>query len=67
MSGIFIGYRREDSAAVAGRLFDRLRQRFGKDHIFRDIYTLYGGAEFTNVIRERIGACNALIALIGKD
>jgi hypothetical protein len=67
MSGIFICYRRDDSGPVAGRLFDRLSDRFGKDHVFRDIDTLCGGAEFANVITERIGACCALIALIGKD
>lgn len=67
MSGIFISYRREDSAAVAGRLFDRLSQRFGKDNIFRDIDTVDPGAEFTKVIKERIRVCDVLLALIGKN
>ena len=37
MSGVFISYRREDSQQLAGRLFDRLVQRFGKNRVFRDI------------------------------
>ena len=38
MSGqIFISYRREDSAGFAGRLFDRLRSRFGENRIFMDV------------------------------
>jgi tetratricopeptide (TPR) repeat protein len=66
MSGIFISYRREDSQELAGRLFDRLTQRFGKDRVFRDIDTLDPGAKFAQVIAERIKACDVLIALIGR-
>lgn len=66
MSGIFISYRRDDSQALAGRLFDRLTRRFGKDRVFRDIDAIDPGAKFAEVIGERIGGCDALIALIGK-
>ena len=45
MSGIFISYRREDSQELAGRLFDRLAQRFGKDRVFRDIDAIDPGAK----------------------
>ena len=60
MSGIFISYRREDSQELAGRLFDRLAQRFGKDRVFRDIDAIDPGARFAQVIAERIGDCDAL-------
>ena len=66
MSGIFISYRRDDSQALAGRLFDRLTRRFGKDRVFRDIDAIDPGARFAEVIGERIGGCDALIALIGN-
>jgi tetratricopeptide (TPR) repeat protein len=66
MSGIFISYRREDSQALAGRLFDRLGGHFGKDRVFRDIDTLDPGARFAEVIGERISGCDVLVALIGK-
>ena len=66
MSGIFISYRREDSQALAGRLFDRLTRRFGTDRVFRDIDAIDPGAKFAEVIGERIGGCDALVALIGK-
>jgi len=66
MFGIFISYRRDDSQALAGRLFDRLTRRFGKDRVFRDIDAIDPGANFAEVIGERIGGCDALIALIGK-
>ncbi|CAN5849930.1 MAG: hypothetical protein USCGTAYLOR_02636 [Chromatiales bacterium USCg_Taylor] len=31
MSRVFLNYRREDSEGIAGRIFDRLRARFGHD------------------------------------
>jgi hypothetical protein len=37
MAGIFISYRREDAAAQAGRLYDRLTAHFGQDRVFMDI------------------------------
>jgi len=66
MAGVFISYRREDSQGLAGRLFDRLAQRFGTDRVFRDVDTIDPGAKFAQVIGERIGGCDALVALIGK-
>ena len=66
MSGIFISYRREDSQALAGRLYDRLVQRFGKERVFRDVDAIDPGANFAGVVGERIGGCDALVALIGK-
>jgi TIR domain len=67
MPGIFISYRREDSAPSAGRLYDHLVEHFGKEHVFRDIDTIAPGAEFAKVIEESIGKCDVLIAVIGRD
>ena len=67
MSGVFISYRRDDSAAAAGRLYDRLAAYFGKEQIFRDLDAIAPGAEFAQVIEERIAQSNVLIAIIGKE
>lgn len=67
VTNIFISYRREDSAAFAGHLFDRLSARFGKQSVFQDIDAITPGAEFAKVIRRRVGACDALLAVIGKE
>jgi glycine cleavage system H protein len=67
MSRIFISYRRDDSAGYAGRLYDRLSDRFGEDQIFMDIDTIEPGLDFVEVIEEAVGSCDALIALIGKQ
>jgi hypothetical protein len=37
MPGIFISYRREDASGHAGRLRDRLTQRFGRETVFMDV------------------------------
>lgn len=65
MPGVFIRYRREDSAAYAGRLFDILSAEFGADNTFMDVDDIKGGDDFTTVIERKLGASDALIAVIG--
>jgi hypothetical protein len=65
MSGVFISYRREDSSAYAGRLFDILSARFGEKNIFMDLDTIKGGDNFAAVIEEKVGLCDVLLAVIG--
>jgi hypothetical protein len=37
MPRVVISYRRSDSAAIAGRIADQLKARFGEDSVFMDI------------------------------
>ena len=69
MSRIFISYRRDDTtaAACAGRLYDRLTERFGKQNIFMDIDTLKAGTDFVEFINKKVGECDVLIAMIGEQ
>jgi hypothetical protein len=67
MSRIFISYRRSDSAAYAGRLYDRLRRHFGDAEVFMDLEGIEPGAEFVRVISDKVQTADVLIALIGKD
>jgi TIR domain len=67
MSGVFISYRRDDSAAATGRMYDRLAAHFGKEQIFRDLDAIAPGAEFAKVIEQRIAQSDVLIAIIGKE
>jgi hypothetical protein len=64
---IFISYRREDSIAYAGRIYDHFASHFGKDNIFMDIDTLQPGVDFVDVLQDAVGACDVLLAVIGKD
>ncbi|HBP90540.1 MAG TPA: hypothetical protein DD706_22960 [Nitrospiraceae bacterium] len=66
MSGIFICYRREDSIAYAGRLFDQLADRFGEERIFLDIDTMKVGLDFVEQIEKAVQSCDVMIAVIGK-
>src|SRR5690348_1375456 len=65
--GIFISYRREETAAQAGRLYDRLSDRFGEDRVFMDVDSIAIGVDFTEAIREAVSKCDILLALIGRD
>jgi hypothetical protein len=65
MSGIFISYRREDSAGWTGRLSEQLKGRFGADSIFMDIDTLAPGVDFTDALQKAVGSCSMLLAMIG--
>src|ERR1700720_4351624 len=66
MSGqIFISYRRDDSSASAGRLYDRLLARLPNNHIFIDV-DLEPGIDFVEAIETSVGSCDVLIAVIGK-
>jgi hypothetical protein len=62
---VFISYRRDDSAGHAGRLFDRLAERFGAQCVFRDVDTLSAGEDFHAALRPRIQDADLLLALIG--
>ena len=66
MPGIFISYRRQDSAPYAGRLYDRLSARFGEENVFMDVDDIKPGANFVSLIDEKIASCDALVAVIGK-
>jgi hypothetical protein len=63
--GIFVSYRRADSAGHAGRLVDQLKSQFG-DQVFLDVDSIRPGANFQEVINETFTKCGAVVVLIGK-
>lgn len=67
MDGIFISYRRDDSAGYAGRLYDRLATHFGPQRVFMDVEGIEPGADFVNAIEEAVSSCQVLIVLIGDE
>lgn len=62
---IFISYRRDDTAAAARLVFDRLRN-FGSD-VYFDVSTIRGGEDFEKSINAAIGASDVVLVLIGKN
>lgn len=67
MPGIFICYRREDSAGHAGRLFDRLVEHFGNDRVFLDVAGIEPGLDFVEAIEEAVGSSDAVVVVIGRE
>jgi TIR domain len=65
MGGIFISYRRQESAGHAGRIRDRLRQRFG-DRVFQDVDSIADGELFETVIDRALDTCEAALVVIGR-
>ncbi|HEX6182625.1 MAG TPA: toll/interleukin-1 receptor domain-containing protein [Pyrinomonadaceae bacterium] len=63
-SGIFISYRRNEAAAYAGRLYDRLTARFGKEKVFIDTENVGWGEDFVEAITSAAESCAVMIALI---
>jgi tetratricopeptide (TPR) repeat protein len=62
---IFISYRREDSAAYAGRLCDHLTAVFGDSRVFMDIEDIPPGQNFAQTIEQTIANCVAVLVIIG--
>jgi len=65
MGAIFISYRREDTEGHAGRLFEDLAERFGKEAVFIDVSGIEPGRDFRKAIDTNVARCTVLLAMIG--
>src|SRR5215469_15423668 len=65
--GIFVSYRRQESSDFAGRLYDRLADRFGEGQVFIDVNTIEPGVDFATEISHAVAACKVLVAVIGPS
>lgn len=61
---VFICYRREESAAHAGRLYDAMVARFGEANVFMDV-DIAPGVDFVERITEVVSRCLVLIVVMG--
>ncbi len=64
---IFIGYRRDDTGDSVGRIYDKLCERFGKDHIYKDVDKTPIGKDFGQHILGVLPTCRVFLAIIGKQ
>jgi TIR domain-containing protein len=67
MPRIAISYRRADTSAIAGRIFDRLVAHFGKDALFMDIDSIPVGVDFRSHIEKTLQHVDVLIAIVGVN
>jgi hypothetical protein len=63
MPSIFISYRRSDSQADAGRIYDRLAAHFGKEAVFKDVDDIPAGADFRDFLNRTLNECKVLLAV----
>jgi hypothetical protein len=67
MHPLFISYRRSDSEAYTGRVYDRLVQHFGREQVFKDVDAIPLGVDFRTHLKSVIANCHAVIAVIGRS
>jgi hypothetical protein len=66
MAKIFISYRREDSASISGRIYDRLVARLGPHDIFKDVDNIPAGVNFGAYIQDSLRQCTVALVIIGR-
>ena len=66
MNGIFISYRREDSAFETGILRERLANHFHSDLLFTDIDSIPLGVDFRAHIDAQVRQCDIFLVVIGR-
>src|ERR1043166_8632027 len=64
MPKIVISYRRTEPDG-SGRIYDRLKDRYGANSVFRDIDKIPFGIDFRKAIDEALGNADVLVAVVG--
>ena len=67
MPTIVISYRRTDSSAVAGRIFDRLIAHYDEESVFLDIDNIPFGIDFRAHIQQTLQGADVVLAIIGAN
>lgn len=65
MNGVFVSYRRGDSAGIAGRIHDRLSRAFPGTKVFMDVDGMKAGADYVQQLQQQLEQCRVLIVIIG--
>jgi TIR domain len=67
MTRIFISYRRDDSAYIAGILRENLEKQFGKGSVFLDVESIPYGLDFRTRVNHAIEQSDLVLVIIGKS
>jgi TolB-like protein len=65
MARIFVSYRRDDSAAIVGRIYDRLVGHYGAASVFLDIDSIPAGLDFRERVKDTIRQSDIVLVVIG--
>jgi DNA/RNA endonuclease G (NUC1) len=66
MPSIFICHRRDDSIGHAHRVADRLTAELGAEHVFIDLNSIPSGADWKQVLDDRLTGTCLMLAIVGK-
>jgi hypothetical protein len=64
---IFISYRREDTADITGRIYDRLTYKYGMPAVFKDVDSIPLGTDYRKYLNSKIEECSVALVVIGDD
>lgn len=62
---IFISYRRKDSPHISGRIYDKLKEHFGDEAVFRDIESIPRGIDFRKYLEQSTKHAKIFLVIIG--
>jgi tetratricopeptide (TPR) repeat protein len=65
MENLFISYRRDDSAAYAGRICDHMNSLIGGRRVFMDVEDIQPGQNFAQAIENTLASCSHVLVVIG--
>ncbi len=63
--GVFISYRRDDSAGWTGRLYDRTVSALGSERVFMDVEAIAPGEDFAEAIEAILDRVETVLVVIG--
>jgi hypothetical protein len=63
---VFISYRRDDTKAIAGRVYDRLVSALRRDNVFFDVSAIKGGENFEDRLSSAVTVSDAVLIFIGS-
>src|SRR5205823_8504031 len=66
MPKIALSYRRADSDAITGRIFDRLMARYGREAVFRDIDNIPIGVDFRAHVDAVLDTSDIVLVIVGS-
>ena len=67
MPRILISYRRSDTSAITGRIFDRLTAQYGEESVFMDVDSIPIGTDFRSHIQQTLLQTDVVVAVIGAN
>ena len=65
--GVFISYRRQETAPYARLLREELGRHFGAEQVFMDVDSIEVGVDFAEAIQQAVAGCEVLLALVGSQ